>query len=54
MTGNVTQDEDTYKDGLINDLDDGHQTDTDPAVRAGSFKALKREGVILRANGRGT
>ena len=53
--GNVTQDDDTqagddYDDGL----DDGHQTDTDPEVRAESIRALRRADQILIANGRGS
>ena len=52
MSGNVTQDDDTF-DGN-NSLDDGHETDTDRYVRLGSFDALIMADRILVANGRGT
>ena len=41
---------DDYDDGL----DDGHQTNTDPEVRAESIRALRRADQILIANGRGS
>ena len=43
MSGNVMQDEDSKANNDYNDgLDDGHQTDMDPEVRAGTIKALRR------------
>ena len=53
--GNVTQDDDTQADDDYNDdLDDGHQTDTDSDVRAESIRALRRANQIFIANGRGS
>ena len=52
MSGNVTQDDDTF-DGSSS-LDDGHDTDTDRNVQLGSFDALIMMDQILVANGCGT
>ena len=53
--GNVTQDDDMQADDDYNDdLDDGHQTNTDSKVRAELIRALRRADQILIVNGRGS
>ena len=52
MSGNVTQDDDTFNGN--NSLNDGHETDTDRNIQLGSFDALIMVDRILVVNGRGT